>query len=263
MNDPHVEQLRYRIEFAPTAEYKIEAPLSWDTEIAQMIFGPNEVTVTMKDHCPTAEAARAAVEPMLRAYEVASAIKAGGLAEFVLRFDGADIVDRDPGRAIYTELEAVKLEARATVRTRGEATLRVIRKAYPPPPERFRVSQDADVLWRRYQAYRRGNESLTGLGYFALTVVEASVGPGDARRRAAQRYAVDYDVLRHLGYLTSEVGDADTARKWGRTAARPHTAAERQWIETLVLKLIERLGEHAADPSAPLKPIRMEDLPAL
>lgn len=62
------------------------------------------------------------------------------------------------------------------------------------------------------------------------------------------------EVLARLGFLASEVGDEDTARKWHRKVARPQTRSDRSWMNATVLKLIQRMGEYSADPNAPLRP---------
>jgi hypothetical protein len=99
------------------------------------------------------------------------------------------------------------------------------------------------------------------MAYFCLTVVEERAG---GRDKAAGRYAIEPNVLKTLGRLTSTVGDDKEARKAkGRTERRPHTGAEKAWIEAAVRALIRRAGEWASDPRASLPQIIMSDLPRL
>ena len=49
------------------------------------------------------------------------------------------------------------------------------------------------------------------MGYWSLSVLEASAGK--SRAAAAKRYNISRKVLEKLGYLTSDVGDRQTARK--------------------------------------------------
>ena len=260
MNDPHVERLHYRIETGETVAFENPPDVSWETPNCTITLSGGEAVVAMKTHLATEQAARAVVDPLMRGYELHAAILGGGLPEVTLKFVRADIVDRNPPPAGHYVLQA---GTGGVLITGGTVTMLVTRRSYPQPPTRFSASPDVEILWRRYQAHRRGAESLTAMAYFSLTVVEASVGPGGARRRAAAQYNVQFDVLDRLGYLTSEVGDEETARKWGRQAARPHTGSEKAWMNAVVLKLIRRLGEYAADPSAPMESITMKDLPGL
>lgn len=261
MNDPHVERLRYRIEPGERVTFENPPELVWDTPECSVTLTRDEAVVVMKDHVASEETARATVEPLLGAYELNAAILAGGTPQIRFQFVRADIVDRNPPlpgspQVIHVGPAVLRFSA-------PPVTVHVTRRSYPEPPARFSVSSDVEILWSRYQAHRRGEESLTSMAYFCLTVVEASVGPGNRRRRAAVRYNIHLDVLNHLGHLTSEVGDEDTARKWGRQVPRPHTGAEKAWINAAVLKLIHRLGDYAADPDASRVPITMQDLPQL
>jgi hypothetical protein len=61
-----------------------------------------------------------------------------------------------------------------------------------------------------------------------------------------------------LGKLTS-AADPEIGRKAGTPA--PLTAAERHWIEAVIVRLIRRVGERAS--GRPQPKLTMADLPAL
>ena len=159
---------------------------------------------------------------------------------------------------------AVQLESVSCVATADSVSVLLTYRQYPDPPDKFEASPDVVAMWERYEGYLAGKEPLPGMAQYCLTVVEQSAGGHQARRRAAQQYAIDYDVLSRLGHLASKVGDARTVRKRvpGQTL-RPHTPAEIVWMEAVIKRIIERVGEWAADPNEKWPQITMEELPRL
>jgi hypothetical protein len=110
------------------------------------------------------------------------------------------------------------------------------------------------------------------MAYFVLTVLEnpatareqAASSPNKRvaskrRRKAAEAFAIDLEILDKLGELSSTAGDRLTARKVENKPFRGLSGSEEKWIEQAVRKLIHRLGEHAL--GAPLERITIHDLP--
>ena len=123
------------------------------------------------------------------------------------------------------------------------------------------VSLDVETMWHRYEGYLAGREPLAAMAYFCLTVLQGSAG---GRDEAAEQFGISGRVLDTLGRLTTEIGDDETARKRTHGSEwRPHTRAERAWIEAAVKALIRRAGEWASDPEAPGPQLTMNDLPKL
>lgn len=139
------------------------------------------------------------------------------------------------------------------------------RSRYPDPPVKFEAGADVISMWERFELYRREPRLLTWMAHYCLTTLEASVGTKkDARRQAAKRYRIEFDILKRLGHLSSEVGDASLVRK--RIPGQvlyPLTPAEVAWMEAVVKRLIQRVGEWAADPTANWPLITMGDFPRL
>jgi hypothetical protein len=100
-------------------------------------------------------------------------------------------------------------------------------------------------LVSRYEDCRRGRERPAVMGYFCLSVLEASFGP--SRAAAAKALGIDRADLDKLGRLTSTVGSFQTARK-GHPAiegATELTESETFWIEKTVRLLIRNAAKVA------------------
>ncbi len=86
----------------------------------------------------------------------------------------------------------------------------------------------------------------------------------DRRTHAAKIHALDRLILKTLGQLTSEGVDLQTARKMDlNNSGQPLTPKQIVWIDAAIRLLIRRLGEYAADPTAPWPTLSMRDLPLL
>ena len=95
MNDPHVESLIYRIKHNAGVDYANAPPLEHSDLGFSVRIENGEAKIRMIDHHATAENARAAVEPFLRAWELTAYLEAGpGEWQFV--YDHSNVVDRKP-----------------------------------------------------------------------------------------------------------------------------------------------------------------------
>ena len=114
------------------------------------------------------------------------------------------------------------------------------------------------MAYRRWQTYRNGGgERLLRMAYFVLTVLLNAAG---GLEKAASAFAVDRDILKKLGELTSTRGGAMTARKVERgSTLKDLSGPEAQWVDDLVRRLVIRLGERAS--GAALVPLIPRDLP--
>ena len=261
MRDPHVVALNYRLETGPQLAFHDPTSVKTDTAAFTVRLDNGQLRVGMKGHFATAEAACRAVQPYLTSWEIASALQRGpGAIRFV--FEKADVVDREPPPPgvirghLAVRLESIGLTSVGTV-------LRRTLTRYPDPPSAFVASPDVVAMWDRYEGYLAGKEPLPAMAQYCLDTVEKSTGvPQSRRQAAASRYAIEYDVLQHLAYLTADVGDARTGGKGGNVD-RPHTPAEIAWMYAVVKRLIQRVGEWAADPNAKWPKITMTDFPSL
>jgi hypothetical protein len=84
----------------------------------------------------------------------------------------------------------------------------------------------------------------------------------ERRKRAAERFKVEFAVLKKLGELADNKGGRDARKTKGATAE--FTGAERAWLEEAMKCLIRRAAQIAYDPTAALPQITMkDDLPPL
>jgi hypothetical protein len=183
----------------------------------------------MKGHFSSPEDARSVVEPVLRAWEVATDLQRSR-GELRFSFVAADIID-ERGIVVGPASAPSGTSARMD-------PLPVIRTEYPAPPsESFRLNAEAWTILHRYEGYLEQREPLQAMAYFCLTVLE---GKGrHKRQRAADKYNIDIAVLDTIGTLTTKHGDDLNARK--ASAAQPLTAAQQTWLEAAVKKLISSL----------------------
>ena len=262
MRDPHVVELRYRLVLSGDDEFRDPPPVERERDAFSMRLADDLLTVTMKEHHPTIESARARVEPFVQSWEISAALQYRR-RQVSFEYKDADVIDRDPPLPgepqVFEESEPLILSVIVS------GSDRMTHRAYPSPPDAFKASSDVQLMWTRFDQYLEGREPLPSMAFFCLTVVEASLGLCTKGRQnrpaAATAYYIDKDILSTLGTLTSEHGDATSARK--AHDLKPLTARAKHWIQEAVLVLIRRLGEHAAEPDTPKPMITMADLPSL
>jgi len=256
VRDPHVESLIYKLQTVENVTYDNPSPLEIDYEEFSGRLENGVLTCQMKGHYPSIEAARRVVDPYLRAWEIDAALSLGrGEIRFI--YEDGKVVDRNP--PLPGEPQVLEISSTGHLHFSGTATIHVTRKQYPKPPKTFKVSPDVQTLWHRYEMYLDGKEPLLSMAYFCLTVIEAKAG---GRLRASAMFAIEEQVLRKLGELTSVRGDSLTARKAPRnTTVIPLADKERAWIEAVIKQLIRRVGE-LASWHTPSK-LKITDLPSL
>ena len=250
--DLHVTKLHYTLVKSDTVSYETPAPIDFETDEARFLLAEGRLTCEMKIHTSAEAEARAAVEPLIRSWEVASDLK-GNRGAFRLKYERPEIIDRRPlepgeNRAyIHVGLGALSIA--------GTAVVHASLNSYPDPPGEFRLNANAESMWLRYKGYLEGREPLLSMAYFCLTLLEAVAGN---RNEAARLFSVDVEVLRKIGELTSKRGDRTIARKASSTLAL--TGNEAAWLEIVVKALIFRVGGRAPGT---LQQIKLEDFPRL
>jgi hypothetical protein len=265
MRDPHVVDLYYRLETDPPLIFDHPPPLDHDTDKFTLHLADGALTCTMKRHYASVEEAQAVVTPFLRTWGLDDALERGR-CEIRFVFEKAKVIDRDPPPGGQTS----SIHTMATRGAGGRFVLRAVRDAYPTPPnpEHFTASPDVETLWGRYEGYKKGQEPLLAMAYFCLSFLKwrgsQHPGRGGVYDRVEAQYAIKCEVLDKLGCLTTNLGDATTARKVDKQSRhRPPTPHEAVWIDAAVKMLIRRVGEYDADPAAPWPTLSMHDLPPL
>lgn len=263
MRDPHVVSLHYRIVTSENVTYANPPALEWQTATCLIRLEDGFANIEMLQHCSSEQAAKEAVRPYLRAWEIETALRPGsnGLG---FEFERSEIVDRNPPPppAEQGSGNAVIQASVALITVTGFAPhVHVTQPKYPDPPQGFVVSPDVETMWNRYEGYQRAREPLASMAYFCLSVLQFRAG---GRRKAARHYGIDVDVLDKLGELSSDIGDEKTARKLEqRSYLRAHTTVEIDWVESVVKRLIHRVGEREADPNATLSQMTLADFPTV
>jgi len=258
MRDPHVVSLQYRLETDPSVTFQNPPPVENETPAFRLRLDNGVATFRLKDHFPSAEAARRVVDAYVRAWEIDAALRSGH-QEIKFVFKDAKLVDLDPPPPGSAE---IPIGGVAALSARGGITVREVhvgRSQYPTPPKGFEASPVVETLWQRYERYRRGRESLPVMAAFCLTKIETLAGK---REEAAKLFHVSHGVLRRLGDLAANRGDETTARKVPTSGVlTPLSPQEEIWIEAAIKVIIRRVGEARVNPSLP--EITMTDLPSL
>jgi len=257
MRDPHVVALNYRLETGPQLTVDHPPPVERELDSFIVWLDHGRVRVEMKDHFATVVAARLEVEPFLRSWEIKAALRYGPDA-ITFAFDGPEVVDRDPPPPGTSAAEPV---AGTMAMAPGCTVVQFTRTEYPDPPDGFVASPDVVAMWDRYEHFLAGKgDLLTSVAWWCLTTVQ---GRNGGRRHAATRYSIGDAVLETLARLALG-GDEKTARKcYPGQLLRPHTPAEIAWMRSAIPRIIQRVGECAADPDAPWPQVTMEDFPRL
>jgi len=255
MRDPHVKSIRYRLDTGKSVSYENPQPVEIETQQFSIRLDNGILTCGFKEHYPSIEKARSAVEGFLRAWEIDVALSRGR-GEFNFIYENAEVIDRNPPPS-----KSIQIEVGELIIAHGvvSAELHVTRNKYPEPPKLFTLTPDVETLWHRYEGYLQGKEPLLSMAYFCLTFIETISG---GRKPVAIRYNVEFDVLNELGKLTSSRGEGKTARKIKRGSGfSPLSPQEITWIETAIKALIRRVGE--CSPGVLLPKLKMSDLPTM
>lgn len=124
--------------------------------------------------------------------------------------------------------------------------------AHPP---QVRAAPELIAAWQRWYHAKVGiGESMQSATYFVLTVLERAAG---GRREAAKTFAIDLEVLRRMGELSSTTGDLATARK-SSGANGALSAGDKQWLHSAVRAVLLNAGQHAAGVTP--RPIGLSDI---
>jgi hypothetical protein len=261
IHDPHVIALHYRLETGPQLTFRNPPPLEHDTSTFTLLLAEGLLRVEPKNHFGTAEEARVAVGPYLRSWEIATAFRDGpGAIRFA--YEWAEVIDRAPAPSRGGATGPGLGDALILM---GEETLvHLARDRYPEPPDRFQASPEVLALWHRFEQYLASPMQLAAMAHYCLTTLEQSVGGKEARQDAAARYAIDLAVLQQLGQLAAARGASPPARQGpAGEEFRRYTQGEIAWMEAVVTRLIQRLGEWAADPTAHWPLLTMNEFPEL
>jgi hypothetical protein len=254
LNDPHVDQLTYRLVLRePKAAWSAPPPVEAHQPDFIVRLENALARVEMLSHAATPEGARALVEPFLRAWQMKAAFS-GRRMQF--EFESASVIDRNPPSEEIALAFSDHLTMSMTFASSIEEQLDV--GTYPAPPQPMVLTADVETLLARHTVFVEGREPLTAWANFTLSYIEHRLAA--SRRDAARKFNVSFSVLNEIGRLASTVGDVRTARTIHREwENRPHTAAENEFLLVATRRLIERVAEAAAVRPDSLPQITMRD----
>lgn len=251
MNDPHVTALVYRLQHAASVNYDNAEPLEYDTAAFRVTINDHEARFEMKGHHATVEEARNVIEAFIHEWEFSANLDRGP-RDFELVFSSAAVEDRDPAPGVNSAQFVDAVTASDSV------SMTLGHSRYPEPPTDIAMNADVEAMALRYSRYRENKDTLAGMAYFCLTVLEEAAGGRDG---IPAIYGIAASIVKTLGRLTGEKGGPEARKGMGR----PHdfTGKERQWIEQAVKRMIWRAAEVARDSASAQTQITMADLPPL
>jgi hypothetical protein len=251
LNDPHVNAIYFNLITDETLTFENCRAIIQDETTYKLSLENNILMCEFKTHFSDIGSAQKFIIPILRAWELDSALKFGR-EEFHFSYKDADVVDRNPSPGSVS----VNVSASCAICAMCTHKIHVSKSTYPTPPLNFVINPDVETLWFRYNMYLQGKELLTSMAYFCLSFLEGLAGK---RSKISTIYYIERDVIDKLGDLTSAKGDLKTTRKGKDHKFLPLSDNEKRWIEFCVKTIIRRLGESAPKPSM----ITMSDLPKL
>ena len=251
MNDPHVVALVYHIEHDNSVNYEKTRTLVRDEPAFRVKVKDEKVYFKLKEHYATESEARKSIDEYIRVWELDAGLR-HGYDYFELKFDRAEIVDRNPTPGV------ISLRGTITAGTLSiSGTLTIAPLDYPSPPSGLSIDPDVQTMYDRYMNYRRGHEPLASMAYFCLTVLE---GIAQTRKRSAQYYKIGSRVLNKIGELSTKKGGPLEARK-REGVDEDLTEQERSFLQEAVKKMTYRMAEKINDPAKSLSQITLSDLP--
>lgn len=254
-----VESITYRVISHHTTIYDGIPGISWDNDLFEMNLEGDTAEFLLKVDYSSAADARMAVEDKLKEWEIVT-----GLERFPEEL--AFVQPRVRFGKVEVNHEGVyKGMVETHLGISVDAILAVKRVSYPALPSGFARNDLVDQMYSFYCEYKQQGSRLAALGEYCLTLLEDAVGPAvtNRRKRTAEEFGIDLEVLNKLGELCSKGSPAQARKAPKGKQWMTHSAAEVDWLEKTVVAIILRVGEIAYDPSAYAKVVEMTSLPTL
>ena len=254
MNDPHVESISYEIRF-PDDGFSVSPaapPVDFVLGDFDCHLDAGVLSARPTVHFASAEAAHAALEPLLHDWE--AELELGLNRRMTFESPGSHVVDRDPDAGAF---HAVGLSD--SLRLSDSLTAHIESSVWPDPPTgRFRNTPFVGLLRIRRRDLADGREQLTALAYWLLTQAEQRFG---GRQGAASALAVSSNVLSTLARLASQ-NDPEHGRKASSQPEKPLTPTELGWLRAAFDAVLVRAAE-ADSGHTPTSELTMANLPQL
>lgn len=244
MKEPYVKKLTYRLIPNEHADYTKTFPVIDETDDFTIKIDNYIATFTMKKRFKSKIEAISIAEKYVNRWRIIIGIKHGP-NNLKFQIQNIEIVDNNSSKSA---------DIRSIVAVTDSAEVDASYSSFPLPQKRFDVSFDVTAMYQSYKEYFEGNEKLTSMAYFCLTVLERSAG---GRKEAAEKFLISFNLLRKLGTLSNRGDLKDTRKLKGDLI--PLTDLEKTWMPDVIKRLILRAGEVASNPTEKLKQINMKD----
>ena len=267
MNDPHVVALVFKVEHGRSVAYRDDAPpIKHEEDAFRVVLEAGTVRLEFKEHHATEEGALEGVQAYIRNWELDADLR-GHPGDFKLRFQRAEVIDRDPPPRSEPGFVDISASGIAALGTLGSATATVVKPSYPEPPAGLSLkADDPDVstMYNRLAGYYSRREPLPSMAYFCLTMLERHFTGNRSVRRTATggHYHIDVAILDEVGELSSTKGGVGSGRKAGAAGAEL-SRKEARFLEGAIKQIIRRVAEVAHNPAGAFPTITLADLPDL
>ena len=253
--DMHVVSLTYKLVTDNSTSFINCDSIKLETEIFNLELNDGILTCYLNIHYDTEELARQVIDKYLKSWEIDYALRYGR-GEIYFQFVKSNVIYREPDSPGTAIVYVKAFGAGVAIMT---AQAHIIRCKYPSFPEEFIFNPDVEALWNRYEMYLDGKERLPTTGYFCLTYFDKFLCK--SRAKALEKFKISHKIFTELSKVTSNKGDAISARECISNMFEPLTEKDNLFIEACIRMFIHRLGEYAA--GAKLSEITMADLPSI
>ena len=251
MNDPHVNALIYQVIHDKSVSYQNAKPLEIENPGFRLKVEGNWARFELKKHYPTAQEARAAVGPFVEKWEFEISLH-HRLGRFALRFDKAEIIDRDPTPGV------VNVSGHVSTGIPTVSISVTVDAQYPAPSQVPMDINNPDVrtMRHRYEGYRQGHEPLPSMAYFCCEVFTKRLS--DNARDAADKHQISHSLIRYVNNLASNKGGAQA--RHAHAVDHELTPDESRKLEKAVVAMITRAAKVLADPNQHMPEINLGNL---
>lgn len=215
------------IEFINCQKYEFE-----DSSFKYILSSDLLLSCEPKIEVSDETSAKIIIETMLKSWEIESGLKYGKkVMEFI----------HESTEMIVEEEDDVSLDTRITVKAKITANAEVSKPLsnFPVKNNDFIVSPNIEVIWKRFEIYKEGRESLLSMAYFCLSYLESLCGN---RANIVNTFKIERELLDKLGYISSEAGNLLEARKAKNNHFVDLDTQTIEWVENCILNIIKHLG---------------------
>lgn len=259
VNNPRVERLSFAFH-SRDGRHDFSQAAPWDGDLGDFRCRLHRGTLEARPSVAygDVDAARQALEPHLRAWELSLELDSNIRTEF--RYTSAQVAGSQSTTGsgsvdTHAELAEVGVVADNLIVTEKHG-------AYPPPPPRqLATSPIIEELLGWVRDLREGRQRMLVLAFLCHGLLTFEYG-GKDERAAAKKLNVSANVLETLRKLSHKNDPKERRKVMGRKVELL-TDAERGWIEAVLPRLTRHVAEIEAGSSPPKLTMGDPDLPHL